>query len=143
MFIIQNEFILDIGDLQPVFAVVFSYDCYLNYVKIMKSASYLKDPNVHFIATHEDMKWDGRRFFQTTAGKKSSNFTLHNPYKSQETLLVPLCINVHRFLDIVVPGPGITSSVLRAISERKPMVMGKPATSMWFVYFVYVLEICV
>lgn len=44
---------------RKVSAVVASYDSHLSYVKVMKAVNYLKDENVLFIVTNEDLTFPG------------------------------------------------------------------------------------
>jgi len=47
---------VSVGNLPEIFAVVSSYDRYLNLDKLSKATNFLvKNPTVHFIATNEDM----------------------------------------------------------------------------------------
>jgi ribonucleotide monophosphatase NagD (HAD superfamily) len=56
---IKDTFIFDIDLSRKPFAVVSSFDPHINYVKIMKAVNYLKDTNVHFIVTNEDLTFPG------------------------------------------------------------------------------------
>jgi len=87
----SNEtFLMDIDVSRKVSAVIGSFDPHISYIKIMKAINYLKDPNVHFIVTNEDITFPGN---------------------------VP---------GVIVPGAGCVTTVLRAVSGREPIVMGKP-----------------
>ncbi|KAI1726201.1 haloacid dehalogenase-like hydrolase domain-containing protein [Ditylenchus destructor] len=89
----QDTFLSNVDISQKVSAVVGSFDPHISYVKIMKAANYLNDPNVHFIVTNEDVTYPS-----------------DNP-------------------NVVVPGTGCITSVLRFVSGRQPVVTGKPHTA--------------
>ena len=104
------------------FAVVTSFDPHFNYVKIMKAVNYLKDPDTPFIATHEDMTYPG-----PNPGWFSS-FSF-----STSTLIVNVTSHIIMayFIDLIIPAAGTTSTIIRAFTGRKPIVMGKPHKATW------------
>lgn len=55
----QGSFVMDVDISEKVFAVVTSFDAHFNYIKLMKAANYLKDSNVAFYATNEDLTFPG------------------------------------------------------------------------------------
>lgn len=50
---------------RKVCAVMGSFDSHISYVKIMKAVNYLKDPEVEFFITNEDLTYPGSGCFKT------------------------------------------------------------------------------
>jgi len=51
---LRNELLFDVDVQSNVSAVVVGFDVYFNYIKLMKSVNYLRDPAISFIAINED-----------------------------------------------------------------------------------------
>ncbi|KAK6191961.1 hypothetical protein SNE40_003526 [Patella caerulea] len=82
--------------LDPEVNCVFvGFDAHINYIKILKAASYLQRENCLFLGTNED-----------------------GHYPTQDS-------------DIVIPGTGTMVEAVSLPSRKKPLIIGKPETTMF------------
>jgi 4-nitrophenyl phosphatase len=97
---------------ETIVAVVAGFDMNINYKKIAKAFTYLKNPNCMFIATNVDPT------YPIPHSIMPGNIT----FKKTETN--------HKPIDVVLKGAGALIAPLIEATGRQPIILGKPYQGM-------------
>uniref|UniRef100_A0A914VH11 Phosphoglycolate phosphatase n=1 Tax=Plectus sambesii TaxID=2011161 RepID=A0A914VH11_9BILA len=84
----ETEFLYDVPLDPEVGAVIVGFDSHFNYVKLMKAANYLRDPNCLFIASNEDTIFPGPNLNVTMAVATAAIVTAVKVAAQREPLLM-------------------------------------------------------